>query len=168
MRKWYVIYCKPRQDARAASHLTNQGYEVFHPLTRVRKVVGSQARYFISSLFPRYLFIHLDDRTQSWAPIRSTRGVTGLVQAERHKAAEVPEALIEGLRARVNEEGWIESVSADRLAKGDRVVLLDGAFEGCEAIFEARTAAERVVVLLTLLGGHHAPAVPESFVVKAQ
>lgn len=163
MQHWYAIHCKPRQDARAAEHLQNQHYAVFRPLARVRR----QLKYCIESLFPRYLFIRLDDTHESWAPIRSTRGVYDLVRVGKHQPAVVPDELVTSLQARMGEGGWIELESETGLKPGDRVIVADGPFRGCEAIFQARSAAERVVVLLKLLGGERRFVLPEAALVKA-
>ena len=34
---WYVIQCKGSESFRAAEHLSNQGYEVFHPVLDVKR-----------------------------------------------------------------------------------------------------------------------------------
>ncbi|MBD3646261.1 MAG: transcriptional activator RfaH, partial [Pseudomonadales bacterium] len=79
MKNWYVVQCKPNQDARAQENLNNQAFETFRPLARVRRRCRGQLKSAIESLFPRYLFIHLDEQEEDWGPIRSTRGVANLV-----------------------------------------------------------------------------------------
>ena len=67
MKNWYLIQTKPQQEAVASQNLSNQGYDIFHPKAMIKNKSVS--------LFPRYLFIHLDDKNQNWTPIRSTPGV---------------------------------------------------------------------------------------------
>lgn len=101
MRRWYAVHCKPREDERAERHLSRQCYAVFRPLVRLRRRRGARMATLIESLFPRYLFVHLDALAENTAPIRSTRGVAGLVSFGKGPA-EVPEAVIRELRARTD------------------------------------------------------------------
>jgi transcriptional antiterminator RfaH len=167
MKHWYAIFCKPRQDARATQHLANQHYRVFRPLARVRHrtVRGFELR--VESLFPRYLFIRLDDCGQSWAPIRSTRGVTGLVKLGEDRAAVVPDAFVQNLEARMAEHGWIDLDAGRTFTEGEKVEVVDGAFAGCEALYRCRSGADRVIVLLNLLGACRQVVLPESVIAKA-
>ena len=167
MENWYAIYCKPRQDARAHLHLCNQHFEVFRPLARVRHRTPGGFQHRVESLFPRYLFIRLDDGNQSWAPIRSTRGVSGLVGMGIGAATCVPDALVTDLRARMAEHGWIDLEAAQQYRANEKVIVSEGAFTGCEAIFQCKTAADRVVVLLNLLGATRRVELPETAITKA-
>lgn len=167
MQSWYAIFCKPRQDARADLHLRNQGYDVFRPLARLRTRTTAGIKHRVDSLFPRYLFIGLDDNDQSWAPIRSTRGVTGLVRMGDNRPARVPDALVADLRRRTAEHGWVDLESEYAFSTDEPVTVVEGAFCGATAIFECRTANDRVVVLLSLLGASRRVELPESAIIKA-
>lgn len=167
MNNWYAIFCKPRQDARAALHLANQSYTVFRPLARVRHRTVQGFQYRVESLFPRYLFIRLDDCGQSWAPIRSTRGVAALVHVGGSEPATVPDALIGNLRARMADTGWIDLQAVQEFHAREPVVVVDGPFSGYDAIYECTNGADRVVVLLNLLGATRRVIVPRQAVAKA-
>jgi transcriptional antiterminator RfaH len=73
MKKWYLLYTKPRQEKLALQHLQNQAYEAYLPLVQVEKIRQGVRGLAEEALFPRYLFVQLDEAgSQSWAPIRST------------------------------------------------------------------------------------------------
>lgn len=151
MKRWYVVHCKPREDARAQAHLRNQGYAVFRPVTRVRRRRGGGMAWCTESLFPRYLFVRLDDVDECWAPIRSTRGVAGLVRWGDHVPA-VPDPVIDGLRARCDEHDAIDPAAAGGdWRANERVRVESGPFAGFEAVFQARSGEERVIVLLEFM-----------------
>lgn len=103
-------------------------------------------------MFPRYLFVHLDTASDNWAPIRSTLGVVSVVRFGQRPAA-VPDSLIEDLRRREDEEG-VQVLPAERYERGARVRITAGSLTGYEAIFLAKTARDRVQVLLAVLGRH--------------
>ena len=72
MKNWYLIKTKPQQEVIATQNLTNQNFNVFFP----KAVIKNKT----TPLFPSYLFIKLDDKTQKWTPIRSTKGVSNFVR----------------------------------------------------------------------------------------
>ena len=85
MKKWYLIKTKPRQEKKAKQNLANQGYEVFCPIAKLNNK--------LVVLFPGYLFIQLNDKTQNWSPINSTKGVSYFVKFGLN-FAKVPNSVI--------------------------------------------------------------------------
>ncbi|MEE3213915.1 MAG: transcription termination/antitermination NusG family protein, partial [Pseudomonadota bacterium] len=53
--RWYVIQCKGGESFRAAQHLANQGYELFHPVLEVQKKRRNKLTWVEEPLFPYYL-----------------------------------------------------------------------------------------------------------------
>jgi transcriptional antiterminator RfaH len=99
-------------------------------------------------MFPRYLFIQLNDQTDDWGPVRSTIGVSSLVRFGM-QPARVPDDLVDTLKSREDQEG-IQLVEPREPEHGDRVRIVEGVMAGYEAIFEARTSKERVSLLLKI------------------
>lgn len=149
-RNWYLVHCKPRQERVAEGHLARQGYEVYLPLFRQARRRQGRRVSTVGPMFPRYLFIHLDSRTDNWGPIRSTRGVSALVRFGQ-EPARVPDGLISFLRGREDEKG-IQTVQIEEFRAGGRVRVTEGPFAGYEGVYVARSGKERVVVLLSILG----------------
>ncbi len=150
VKKWYLVYAKPRQERVARTNLERQGYETYLPLSRETKRRRGRATEVIAPLFPRYLFIHLDSQTDDWGPIRSTLGVVSLVRFA-YQPAQVPDDLVAALRARENAEGLV-AIPRDVFKRGGRVRITDGSFMGYEGIFLAPTGRDRVVILLDIMG----------------
>lgn len=143
-RSWYVIQCKAKESFRAAENLQNQGFDIFHPFIQVEKVRQNKLTLVNEPLFPYYLFIHLNDVSDNWGPIRSTRGVLKMVSFGM-KPIEVQDELIQQLKQRIqpNPENYLKA--------GDQVVIEDGPFKGLKAIFKSKKGEERVILLLNLL-----------------
>ena len=132
----------------AVEHLDRQGFVTFLPLIRAAKRRRGRWQSPLEALFPGYLFTQLDLQTQNTAPIRSTRGVIGLVRFGG-EIRPVPDALVSELQAR--RAG--EAIEFDALfKKDDAVTLVDGPFIGLTGIFQAQTGPERVAILLDLMG----------------
>ena len=116
------------------------------------------------SLFPRYLFVHLDDAGEDWAPIRSTRGVLGLVRFGG-RATAVPPAVIESIRNRLDAySGCVDLTADDALKPHQPVTVSEGPFRGLEGLFLARSGEERVVILLNVMQREQKLVLPETAV----
>ena len=63
VKYWYLIKTKPRQEKIAKQNLENQGYGVFCPIANINN------QHIV--LFPGYLFVQLNEKTQNWSPINS-------------------------------------------------------------------------------------------------
>jgi transcriptional antiterminator RfaH len=150
VKRWYVVHCKPNEDERAETQLLNQGFEIFRPRVRAHRRCGGVKRVRITSMFPRYLFIHLEETGEQWASVKYTRGVIGLVRAGDWTPA-VPDPIVEALLEQIDAEGCIDTRADGGLVRNDRVRVTEGPFEGLEALFEARNGTERAIVLLNMI-----------------
>lgn len=149
MKCWYLIHSKPQQEYLARENLERQAYEAYLPLAPVRRRRRGRTYTEPGPMFPRYLFIHLDDGIDDWRPIRSTLGVSTLVRFGQ-VPARVPDGLIAMLKDREDEDG-IQILPFDALQKGQKIRIAEGSFEGYEGLFEARSGRDRVVILLKIL-----------------
>jgi len=169
MSKWYLIHSKSREEGRAREHLENQGFTVYLPLLQRYKLKKGKQVKSIEPLFPRYLFISLDETSSEWHKIRSTRGVIGLVRFSG-VPAELPVNLIEELKQQASSEGVIDKTQENpKLFKsGDLVQIVNGSFTGWEAIVKEQDGNQRVHLLITMLGSKQILKLPLSAVSQLQ
>ena len=149
MLHWYLVHTKPRQETCALENLRRQGYECYLPTLPSEKLRQGSLTVANDPLFPRYLFIRLGqgDSAKSWAPIRSTKGVSRLVSFGS-EPARVDDGLIELLRTR---EASVQ-IEPERLFKrGERVRLTEVPFSGIEGIYQMTDGERRVMVLIEIL-----------------
>ncbi len=157
MRNWYLIQTKPKQEEVASCHLTNQGFEIYCPKTQINSK--------IVALFPRYIFIHLDDKNQNWSPIRSTKGVANFVRFGV-KFAKVPNVIIETIKQQ--ETCTIDKlIDLSKFHKGDSIHIKEGALKGQQAIFSHYDGQMRAIVLLKILHQEQQVTLKESDIVCA-
>lgn len=144
---WYLVHTKPRQETKALFNLEQQGYSCYLPLVRVEKMQSGKALVLTEPLFQRYLFIQLDcsGGGRSWTPIRSTPGVSTLVQFGE-RLATVDGALLQQLRAH-NQSHPISAL----FNSGEMVRICNGPFAGLNAIYQCSDAKQRSLVLLEVL-----------------
>ena len=142
MKNWYLIKTKHRQEKIAKQNLENQGYEVFCPIAKINN-------QFVV-LFPGYLFVQLNNKTQNWSPINSTQGVSHFVKFGLN-FAKVPASVIKFIKT--NQHITTEKLkNLNKFVPGDKVQISDGTFKNCMAIFKSYKSDERVILLMNLLG----------------
>lgn len=151
-KNWYLIYTKVRAEAVAESNLNRQGYRTYLPRIKGNKLLRGKYRDQIEAMFPRYLFIRLDSENDNWMPIRSTLGVSCLINFGGIPA-KVPDALIEMLQQNEDEEG-LHLIDENNFKVGSCVEFLEGAFRGYQAIIDKLTSQDRITVLLDVVGNY--------------
>ena len=149
MSNWYLIHTKIRQEQCALQNLERQGYECYLPQIQAEKKMrrGTLALH-VEPLFPRYLFIRLGQglAAQSWAPIRSTTGVSRLVTFG-NVPAKIDDGLVELIRAQT---GGANAVRP-QFEPGQPILITQGPFAGLEAVYQMSDGESRVMVLLSIL-----------------
>lgn len=156
--RWYLLCTKTNAEDLAQEQLERQGYESYFPrfIRRVRRFGRYQTT--VGPLFPRYIFLRLLLGVQSIAPVKSTKGIVGIVRFGEDYAT-VPRQIITQLKARANESGLHEI--DDSLKPRDRVRVKEGPFEGLDAVFVRRCGEDRVLVLMNILGHDRSLQLPE-------
>jgi transcriptional antiterminator RfaH len=161
--RWYVVQCKPREDARALEHLQRQGYECYGPQLRVEKLRHGRKVALPAPLFPGYLFVHLNDVNDNWYAIGSTRGVLRLVRFDGYPLP-IADHLIEMIRQRLSSE----SLTMSYLVSGDVVRVTEGPFAQIEAVFLANDGDERVILLMNMLSREQNLTFPVTHIEKTR
>ena len=155
MKNWYLLKTKPRQEIIAKQNLKNQGYGSFCPIVKInnRLVV----------LFPGYLFVQLNEKTQNLSPINSTKGVSHFVKFGLN-FAKVPTSVIEFIKT--NQHITTEKFkNLNKFKPGDMIQISDGAFKNCVAIFKCYKPDERVILLMNLLGREQSLSIKKELVI---
>jgi transcriptional antiterminator RfaH len=144
--RWYVIQCKRREEFRALEHLERQEFSCYLPTLTVEERRNGRKLDAREPLFPGYVFIKLDDVSDNWHPIRSTRGVIQIVRFGEHPLP-VQDEIVETIRERLAGN----PPRVPYLRPGERVVVTEGCFADMEAIFVADDGDERVMILMNIL-----------------
>ena len=142
MKSYYLIHTKPNQEQIATNNLIAQSFTVFYPTAIINgKTIA---------LFPRYIFIELDENTQNWMPIRSTKGVANFVRFGL-RFAKVPNQIIDLIKSQQHQTiDKIIDLSSHH--QGDTIEIQTGTFKGQQAIFKKYNSNDRVTILLKLIG----------------
>jgi transcriptional antiterminator RfaH len=147
---WYCLRSQPKHEHIAAAHLRIlEGVTAFCPRIRFRRVTRQGTVWVTEAMFPGYLFARFG-LTEMHRQVRYAHGVCGIVRfADRYPT--IDERALEQLRAHTG-DSEVKELSY-KLAQGDDVRIVEGAFAGLEAVvMQVLPAKERVKILMDFLG----------------
>ncbi|MCG9761175.1 MULTISPECIES: transcription/translation regulatory transformer protein RfaH [Pseudoalteromonas] len=159
MERWYLLYCKPKQEFRVQSNLQSQGIVSCFPTFIKQK--NSSAKAITQPLFPRYLFVRLDPHSSHFSAVKNTRGVANFIRYGMDLQI-VPDELVNKLMQSCNVE-----VQCD-LKEGDLVQLTDGCYKDIHAIFQQPDGELRSILLIKLLNQYTRIVVDNGIIKKVQ
>ncbi|WP_372872617.1 transcription/translation regulatory transformer protein RfaH [Shewanella sp.] len=164
MKAWYLVYCKPRNEARAQQNLSMQQLETYLPMYRRQvKSSGGEISVAESPLFPNYLFLYFDPTVTSVRSIHATRGVARIVGC-REDMTPLDDSLVRAIRRR---ELQLEKLPEEvALSPGDKVKFCDGPFTDLEAVFLEKDGLKRCMVLFEFMGQQKQLDVAQSSIVR--
>jgi transcriptional antiterminator RfaH len=149
--RWYVVQTQVNGEAKAAQNLIRQGYEIYLPRYLKRRRHARKVDFTAKPLFPRYMFVAIDMATQRWRSIQSTFGVSHIV-GNGDAPATVPDGVVDSLKTREDDKGFIRLDFRPAFAPGDKVRVLAGAFMDSAGLFNGLADHDRVSILLDMLG----------------
>ncbi len=155
MEGWYVAKVKPQKESSLISFLTLWGVEVFFPTIIQPSRTGPRMK----SLFPTYLFCHLDTESSIWPVVRWAPGMAYFLNQDG-ESIPVPDCVVEYLQQRASQLNG--NGLSRNLKEGDRVVVLNGPFSGLEGVFQRYASSrERCRILLDAVARLGSVELPE-------
>lgn len=149
MKKWYLAYCKPREEERARAHLEVQGIESYYPMVEIEKLRRGKRVPVREPMFPNYLFIYVDLDEIPPITLKSTRGISRIIHFGKEWSA-INSQVIYQLMSR-DDSDEARASFARLPAQGDKVLIESGPFAGFEAIYLEPDGEKRAILLVSLL-----------------
>ncbi|MBT5194920.1 MAG: transcriptional activator RfaH [Rhodospirillaceae bacterium] len=165
IRQWYAVYTQTRMEKWARSNLWERGFEVYLPQYQKQRRHARKTDWVSTPLFPRYLFVAIDPAVPGRRSINSAPGVVSLVSFGERPST-VSDDVIQAIRMREDDAGHVKLVDPNALTPGDQVRLHSGAMADHIGLFERRGDADRVVILLNLLGREVRVKVPANSIAR--
>jgi transcription antitermination factor NusG len=145
---WYALHVKPHKESTVYDLLQAKGIDAFYPRLKVKPVNPRSRKE--RPFFPGYLFVNLDLDEAGASILHWTEGTYGLIEFGGEPAT-VPENMIEELKRRLDHLQSHDD-QLNNFSKGDKVRVVEGAFEGYEGVFDLNLPdKDRVQVLMTYL-----------------
>ena len=146
---WAAAQIHGQRERLALHCLGLAGFTTWLPRIRERRIIQGRRRIVTPALFPGYIFVVIE---LQWSAARYCPGVIRLVM-DGERPARVPDRVVEELRGR-ERNGVIELPEPPpRLRPGGRIRVTGGPFRGHLGLVAGMVARERVIILLSLLGG---------------
>ncbi|MGL5814171.1 transcription/translation regulatory transformer protein RfaH [Aeromonas sp.] len=149
MKKWYLAYCKPKEEARARAHLAAQGVESYYPMVEIEKLRRGKRVPVREPMFPNYLFIYVDLEVIPPITLKSTRGISRIIHFGKEWSS-VSSQIIYRLMSR-DDSDEARACYARLPSQGDKVLIESGPLAGFEAIYLEPDGEKRAILLVTLL-----------------
>lgn len=165
LKQWFAVHTKPSQEKIAEENLKRQGFEVYYPRIKQERRYRGRWTSVVGPLFPRYLFVNMEQGRDNFVPIQSTFGVSSLVRFGGVPKT-VSNVLIEVIREREDQLQGMHIMHRD-WESGMEVEVVDGPFSGLRGIFMAKGAEDRVIILMRLLGRENKVVVTQNVIVPA-
>jgi transcriptional antiterminator RfaH len=159
MAFWACARLEPNRERLALHCLGLAGYEVYFSRLREHRISHGRKIETQPGLFPGYAFVLI--RLQ-WHAARWTAGVSTLIM-NGAGPAHVPDSVIDEIRSR-ERGGLVELPRRDGFKAGDQVRVVAGPLQGQLGLYAGQRSHERVLVLLSLLGGQQRVELPKDAV----
>jgi transcriptional antiterminator RfaH len=154
---WACARLENRREAVAQHFLKLNGYTVYIPQIREKRLRRNRRVEIIAPLFPAYAFLVIE---RQWHSARWSIGVTAIIM-DGETPARVPDQVIDEIRRR-EVRGAVELAPAPGLKIGQRVRVSGGPFQGQLGLYAGMKPHARVEVLLAVLGSQQRVILPRS------
>ena len=162
--RWYVARTLPQRELQAAQQLNNQGFRTFVPRYWKNRRHARKVETISAPLFPRYIFVIVDQTRDRWRSINGTMGVDRLLMYGGEPQA-VPHGVVESLVAAGDAQGNIRF--GFNLSEGQAIKVMAGPFAELAGQLERLDEGGRVRVLLEILGRRVRVMLPHGLVAPA-
>jgi len=148
-QQWYVIHTRSRFENVVHDGLLKKSFDVFLPKVQVPSKRRDRKQMIRIPVFPGYLFVKTDLSIHEHLSIVKTIGLVRLV-GTKDGPVSVPDDTIASLKIMVNSDNPI--ITGNRLARGDKVMVVNGPFTGVIGTFSNYRGKGRVTINVEALG----------------
>ena len=125
---WYAVYTQSRNEKAVYADLTEDGYEAYLPLRKVRRQWSDRVKMIDEPLFRSYVFVRVSQK--EYYHVLQHRAILRFVSFGG-KPSIIPDRQIEAVR-RLMEEGLDFQISNEHYQPGQVVEITAGPMMGCQ------------------------------------
>jgi len=146
VRRWYVLYTKPRFEKKVHQQLLQKQIESYLPLQKVIRRWSDRKKKVEEPLFPNYVFVHTNEKERL-----ASLAAFGVVRCVSFagRVAVVPDAQIESLKRMLDEEKSVEVYPT--IPIGTKVKIVRGPLCGIEGTLTDIRGVKRFAVTIDAL-----------------
>ena len=125
MKKWMVVYTKPRHEKIAYKYLCKKNIKTYLPLVKEKRKWSDRYQWIQKPMFTSYIFVYAE-KNESYNIVQ-TYGVHHIIRIGG-EIVPIRESIIEGIRQLI--EGGFNPEPTDYFAVGDEVEIIQGPLKG--------------------------------------
>lgn len=154
----FVIRTQPNAEQRVVERLRRDSYEPYYPRVKLRVSHARRADWAFRPFLPRYLFVRDDQRGVSG--IKRMDGVSDVVRMG-FDPVRVRQDVIDKIKAR-EIEGFVQldGLLPKKFRPGQLVRVVEGQYQGRDAIFQEMSGTTRAVIFLAAVIGRVSTEIP--------
>lgn len=157
---WTVAMTKANCENVAAVNLQRQNYVYYLPRFKSAQPNG---KVVTKILFPRYIFVHIEDK---WYSLLGTYGISKVLVLGGKPQA-VSDSIIMSLKAKEGPDGFISLQTKARFLEGEKVKVAEGPLSGYSMLYDGMSNHLRARVLIDMLGRQVSMSVDEKALIAA-
>jgi len=146
---WYAVWTKSRQEKAASARLASAGISHYLPLCSEMRTWSDRKQLVDMPLFPGYVFVQLDVRSEGMLKILRIPGIVGFV-GNSLGPLPIPDRQIESVRTVIL--CGTKCRSTEYLKEGDRVRVVRGALAGIEGSLVRIGSKAQLIISMEMIG----------------
>lgn len=148
-KSWIVARSRPNQDKIALINLQRQNFEFFQPRFNSLSRSNNKFKNIIKPVFPGYIFIAINLKTNNWHKINHTRGISSII-VFGNEIPIIPSELINELKIRFRHNNTQKPTS--KIGVGMKAEITNGPFAQLTGKIDKIDDDQRIWILLDILG----------------
>ena len=143
---WIVVNTKSNCESKATINIKKQGFSVFFPKIKKKKIVYNRFQNLTKPLFPGYIFVDIK-KNEDWLKINYTYGVLKILQFNE-KPYFIPLEILDNIKKKCDNN---QLFSDHYFKRGEKVLIDKYKNIVLDAIFEEHIDTKRSYVFLEFL-----------------
>ena len=160
---WYALYCMSRQEKVVHADLTEDGYESYLPLQKIRRKWSDRYKWVEEPMFRSYVFVRVSSR--EYFKILQHRAVMKYISFGG-KPTIVRDNQIESLRRALGENVDF-TITSDRFKTGQPILVTAGPMCGCSGEIIRSAGKKSLLVRIGETGYSMVVQMPAAFLENA-
>ena len=146
-KKWHVLRTKPRQEKKASTYLSENGFDVYIPLKETIKIWSDRKKKVIEPIIPSYIFINISEKDR--ASIFPAVGITNYMYWLK-KPVIIRDKEMNQMQKWFNNHAE-EEIKSREITVGSEIKIESGLMSGKEGIVE-RVGTKFITLSIPALG----------------
>ena len=162
---WFAIRTRPKAEKSVYSQFLDLGIHAFLPLITEERQWSDRKKKVIVPLISSFVFVKMEKN--ALGKVYSAVGVLGVL-LYLGKPASIPNYEIQNLQIIIDSKADFQQSKIKKIHKGEKITIVDGPFEGLQAVYLKHYGKQKILVQLQSLKTIFEIQLPVDSVVKSE